>query len=80
MAALFNFLILILRCQVLSIPGVFQPQRKCIYKYTERWCTTEINKAVETTASYTNTFSVAIWWFMCKFNAALHLIEQLSQE
>lgn len=57
--------------------------QKCICKYTERWYATEINKnnkAVEITAFYTNTFSVAIWWFMDKFDAALHLTEELSQE
>lgn len=56
--------------------------QKCIYKYTERWYATEIkkNKAVEITAFYTNTFSVAIWWFVYKFDVAMHLTEELSQE
>lgn len=38
------------------------------------------NKAVEITAFYTNTFSVAIWWFMYKFDAVMQLTEELSQE
>lgn len=55
--------------------------QKCKYKYTERWCAKELkSKAVETTASYINTFSVAIWWFMYKFNATRHFMEELSQE
>ena len=47
--------------------------QKCICKYTEGRYATEINKnnkAVEITAFYTNTFSVAIWWFVDKFDAA----------
>lgn len=40
----------------------------------------KINKAVEITAFYTNTFSVAIWWFVYKFDVAMHLTEELSQE
>lgn len=56
--------------------------QKCKYKYTEGWCAKKKlkNKAVETTASYMETFSVAIWWFMYKFNATRHFTEELSQE
>lgn len=54
--------------------------QKCKYKYTERWCAKELkNKAMATTASYINTFSVAIWWLMYKFNTTRHFTEALSQ-
>lgn len=58
----------------LTLPGIINSWcflvQKCKYKYTERWCAKELkNKAVATTASYINTFSVAIWWFMYKFKA-----------